>query len=354
EPDLVAELGRRLRKSDPSALALFCSYRSPQQQQLSAALAAGDATSRLIEEQIVQPRLRQGLIAKRLKPATPIDASSAIVAHQYEVHPYPAWIAEPAAPPMLPPAVLEALGPGGSEVVRSVLVAGCGTGQQAFAAASAWPRASILAIDLSRTSLAYAIDKADSFPHCRIQFALADLHSADSFGRFDVIEAFGVLHHLANPQLGLTALANALNERGLIGIGLYSAAARQELAEIRQRYGRDVAVSDEEVRRFRSWALTRHDFPDFLYAPDFYSLGGCRDLFFHVRERSYTLEEIATLLDLSGLRLVALQPPPRAQRRLGSSMPGPTDLAGWSAAERSHPKLFINMYELWVQRVGNE
>jgi SAM-dependent methyltransferase len=316
---------------------------------LEKALATGDPAVEFIHQNVTAPRLRQRKIAGALTPVTTIDASSGEVAGQYEAHPYPAWIGEPADSVQLPPPVRSALGPGGREAIHSVLVAGCGTGEHAAVAARAWPRADILAIDISRTSLAYAMDRLQGETRERIHFELADLLKVEQLGRrFQVIETMGVLHHLADPEAGLRALTQVLEPGGIIGIGLYSAAARTKLAAVGKRFDDQDMKSDEAVRRFRAWALAELKAPELLHSPDFYSIGGCRDAFFHVREHCYSLEQIGEMLDRSGLRLLAVQTPPMAEERLGT-VPEPADLAGWSAAERAHNDLFLGMYEVWAQ-----
>lgn len=355
EAALVAELGRQLQQGEregaglAAAVAVYAAYAPPEPKHLKAALESSDAAVAFIEENVTAPRLRQREIAKSLVPATAIDPSSAEVAGQYEAHPYPAWIGEPADSVRLPPPVQSALDSGGPEAIRSVLVAGCGTGQHASVAARAWPRADIVAVDISRTSLAYAIDQTPAETRDRIHFELADLLEIEQLGRrFQVIETMGVLHHLANPEAGLQALTRVLEPGGIIGIGLYSAAARDKFEAIRNRFDQEDMRSNEAVRRFRAWALAELKAPDVLYSPDFYSIGGCRDAFFHVREHCYSLEQIGGMLERAGLRLLAIQTPAMAEERLGS-LPEPDDLAGWAAAERANSDLFLGMYEFWAQ-----
>src|SRR4029453_8510031 len=224
EAALVVELGRQLEQGERevgdlvAAVTVYAAYAPPEPKHLQAALATGDPAVRFIEQNVTAPRLRQREIARALAPVTTMDPSNAEVAGQYEEHPYPAWIGEPVDSVRLPLPVQSALGAGGPEAILSVLVAGCGTGQHASVAARAWPRADILAIDISRTSLAYAIDQAPAEPRDRIHFELADLLEIEQLGRrFQVIETMGVLHHLADPEAGLQALTRVLEPGGIIG-----------------------------------------------------------------------------------------------------------------------------------------
>lgn len=354
EGGLLARLDHELARGSlhgsalSAAIAVLGCYVAPEERQLRGALSAGDPLAQLLAERVTRARERQRDIASSLQPVTAIRPENVAVAEQYEAHPYPAWVAEPPEPVQLPEPVLEILGPSGRNGPHSVLVAGCGTGQHAIAAMHTWPHAEVLALDLSRTSLAYAIDQTRDPLFGRISFALGDLLECASLDRrFDVIEAMGVLHHLEDPVSGIRALRDVLRPGGLIGIALYSTAARSELAALRSRYGRD-ARSDEDIRHFRAWALAADVPPGIVRSPDFYSVGGCRDAVFHVRERSYSLPQIERLLEESGLFLLAIQTPPGAHQLL-QSVPAPGDLAGWAAAEKEHPQLFLSMYELWAQ-----
>lgn len=254
--DLARQLDAGERADVAFATVIYAAYALPSEAQMAAALATGDPLVAQIDREAVAPSVRQRAMARDMVSATPLDESSALVAGQYEVHPYPAWVGEPSGDVELPPAVLAALEPSGAGAVTSVLVAGCGTGQHALAAAGAWPNAEVLAIDISRTSLAYAIDRAGKAYDGRISFELADLLQVEKFGRrFQVIETMGVLHHLDDPDAGLRALASVLEPGGVIGIGLYSAAARVSLDTIRARYGAADMSTDAAVRHFRAWAL---------------------------------------------------------------------------------------------------
>ena len=62
----------------------------------------------------------------------------------------------------------------------------------------------MLAIDISRTSLAYARRKTREAGIANIEYAQADILKLGTLERrFDVIETVGVLHHLAEPTAGL-------------------------------------------------------------------------------------------------------------------------------------------------------
>src|SRR5215470_8742633 len=145
-----------------------------------------------------------------------------------------------------------------------VLIAGCGTGQQVVQAALHYgPNARILALDLSAASLGYAARMAESFGVENVEFARADLEtlaSADArfAGRFQLIEAVGVLHHMAEPFAGWRALLGCLAPHGFMRIGLYSAIARRNLTALRSdRAYPGAGCDDGALRAFRHSLLER-------------------------------------------------------------------------------------------------
>ncbi len=295
------------------------------------------------------PDPQEAAIAAAIEPLTSIDSSNDPVQAQYEADPYPRWSRAPVGAGYPPPAAVSALL---GDRATSVLVAGCGTGQHAVAAANRWPRAQVLAIDISRASLAHAIRASEALGVKRVRFALADLLAAGQLGqRFRVVEAAGVLHHLADPEAGLAALREALAPGGAMLVALYSRAARAGLAEARAKTGVARAETPDEIRAFRARALALGGMPEILYSPDFYSIGGCRDLMFHAREAAFTLAEVGEMLERQKLHLLALEIP-AAAAAIPGPLPAANDLAGWADVEARHPLLFGAMPHLWVTQEG--
>ena len=90
---------------------------------------------------------------------------------------------------------------------RSILIAGCGTSQAAKHAAR-WPAARVTGIDFSTTSVRCTEElkrkyRLDNLQVCRLPIErVGDLESS-----FDQIVCTGVLHHLADPDMGLELCA---------------------------------------------------------------------------------------------------------------------------------------------------
>ena len=165
----------------------------------------------LLTQQVREPAEERWIRATIPRLTDIEDDVSLLVQRQYEENPYPRWIRVPPArqaQTVSRPICVRPFhwpyfdrSPAGSRM--EILVAGCGTGQQSIRAFQQFPTARILAVDLSRSSLAYAIRKTCELGVSSIEYAQADVLKLGSLGRqFDVIEAGGVLHHLADPWTG--------------------------------------------------------------------------------------------------------------------------------------------------------
>src|SRR6185295_3717387 len=116
-----------------------------------------------------------------------------------------------------------------------ILVAGCGTGRHPIGTARRFPESSILAVDLSLTSLAYAVRKTRELGIRNIDYRQADLLLLGALPeRFDVVDCTGVLHHLEDPVAGWRVLCSLLRPGGVMRVGLYSELARRHVVRARE------------------------------------------------------------------------------------------------------------------------
>jgi SAM-dependent methyltransferase len=301
------------------------------------------ATDAILTQQLREPAEEKKL-ASALPNLTPVSASvSQAVAAQYEENPYPRWVVAGPAWPMQdkPP--------------TDILIAGCGTGRNAIETAQAFPDARILAMDLSRASLGHAARKSYEMWITNIEYAQADLLEMSSIDRhFDLIEAVGVLHHLADPQAGWRVLLSLLKPGGMMRIGLYSPVARRELDAARTELkAQGFPSRPDGIRAARQHLMRLPRFSEVVQRPDFFSISGCRDLLFHVQETHMSLPAIATFLRENGLKVLGVDldaPILLAYRKRFAHDAAAIDLDNWAAFEADHPSTFDGMVQFWIQR----
>jgi 2-polyprenyl-3-methyl-5-hydroxy-6-metoxy-1,4-benzoquinol methylase len=264
----------------------------------------------------------------------------------YEENPYPRWATAGRAMPEDFAAWLQRKFPAATEAPRGaieILVAGCGTGRNAIETAQMFSGSRVLAIDLSRASLAYAMRKRGSLP---IEFAQADILALESLERrFDLIEAVGVLHHMADPFAGWRVLLGLLKPGGVMKLGFYSDVARRDLPRLEATTGAD------GIRAARPGQAQQH--PALIERPDFYTTSTCRDLLYHVQEIRLDLERIRDFLRAQNLNMLGFALDDSVLVRYRARFPADTaaiDLQNWQVFEDENPATFAGMYEFFVQR----
>ncbi|MEW6769462.1 MAG: methyltransferase domain-containing protein [Pseudomonadota bacterium] len=315
----------------------------------------------IIQQQIANPKSEKS-IRREIENLTPVrDAVSEKVRAQYEENPYPRWSKAAAANEPMP--VDQYIGmrfPGGpyknlGNGPLNLLVAGCGTGMHAIQRAQLFAKANVLAIDLSLSSLAYAIRKTREMGIKNIRYAQADILEFKADKPFDIIDSSGVLHHLSNPLDGWRRLAALVRPGGLMHIGLYSSAARQAINAARASFAKEGRTfSPAGARRLRTEILNRSiDDPlcKVSQFSDFYSMSEFRDLLFHVQEHQFTIPQIAGILKDLGFTFLGFETLVRnAYIKRFPDDPNAVSLGNWHVFETENPATFAAMYQFWIQK----
>ncbi len=241
-----------------------------------------------------------------------------------------------------------------------ILIAGCGTGQQAMAW-SAYKDSKIYAVDLSSESLAYAIRKAKEKNIKNINFYHLDLLDLELLNKkFDIIISTGCLHHMEKPEDGLESLVNVLKPQGLIYLGLYSKRARSEIEWTRKYIQkRKIDVTEDNMRSFRTKILNSENkkLQSIRGLRDFFSLSNFRDLLFNYTEHTYDFIKIKELLESKKLNFIAFnEMNPNVKNSFKNHFPNENDevnLELWDKFEKIYPKTFLSMYRFWVKKKSN-
>jgi SAM-dependent methyltransferase len=146
----------------------------------------------------------------------------------YEKHPYPVIGGSAAARAiwrLAPMKWINALWQPTGAFPQRILVAGCGTGNEAFAWCRRFPRSDIVAVDFSPQSVAIARHLQRRAPRAqRIRFLVADL-TVKRFTKivghdFDFVSCHGVLSYVPKPERVLENLARCVNVDGALYLGV--------------------------------------------------------------------------------------------------------------------------------------
>jgi tetratricopeptide (TPR) repeat protein/SAM-dependent methyltransferase len=371
ESAAVARLAAAARAAQGSLeLALLGAYRPlASLEGIARPAGASPAFRRLWQRQVEEPAEERRLAAA-IEAITPVeDETSRAVQRQYEENPYPRWHRVPASLATAYPLqrALRELFPhldaGRFHLPESpdILVAGCGTGYHAAVTALRNPGARLLAVDLSRASLAYAQRRARELGLAHVRFAQADLLRLGAApDRFDYIECTGVLHHLREPLAGGRALVSLLKPGGVMKLALYSERARTGVVAARELIARAGVQGDlEGIRAARELVRAEPESSPvhaLTLGPDFYSASGARDLLMHVQEHRFTTAQLGAFLHALGLELLGFEfgdpSIPAAYRQRFPDDPAAASLANWGRFEDEHPAVFAGMYQFWAARAA--
>jgi len=321
----------------------------------------------LLEECLLNP-----LAEQRLKNDIPVigsigDDTSRLVQSQYEENPYPRWSSltvkrDQNFGQLLTTEFQHFKAPGFLYGPLRILIAGCGTGKHPIQTALSFPTAEITAIDISKSSLAYAIRMARRYEVRNVRFLHADiLELGQLYEHFHIVESVGVLHHMKDPIAGWRVLIDLLVDNGLMSIALYSEKGRRDVVAARkliQTLGLTPAPAD--IRKFRYDLLSQEhsDLYNLLsQSPDFYSTSGCRDLLFHFMEHRFTVPQLKAALADLGLTFIGFTFGNfRIKASYSSYFPEDTTMTNldyWNQYETEHPHTFRNMYHFWCQKTGS-
>lgn len=319
----------------------------------------------VLRQQIREPLEEQSL-RRGIECLTPITGGvSEEVRSQYEQNPYPRWVSLPTPELALRfNAELQRALPFASfmpmvdDSAPEALIAGCGTGRHSIFTARRFHGIRVLAIDLSLSSISYAMRKTQELGITNIEYAQADILKLGEIPRsFDIIESVGVLHHLVEPFMGWRTLLTRLRPGGFMHLGFYSELARKAVVESREiiatcGYG----STPEDIRRFRQDLAVRNPggvLQRLSQFSDFYSTSECRDLLFHVQEHRLTLVQIESFLEDFGLQFIGFELGREVLHRYRVRFPddpSATNLHNWACFEADNPDTFAGMYQFWIQK----
>lgn len=187
-----------------------------------------------------------------------------------------------------------------------ILVAGCGTNQAAVIAYNN-PLARITAMDVSEPSLEHHRFLKNKYQLKNLELHCLPIEEIASLGQdFDLIISTGVLHHLADPTVGLRALAKHLRPDGVAAIMVYASYGRMGV-EMLKGICRDLGLRQDQpslavLKAAIACLPADHPLQSYLkLAPDLEFDAGLIDTFLHGRDRNFTVSDCLDLVNSSGL-----------------------------------------------------
>ena len=262
-----------------------------------------------------------------MEDVRPTDAATPVVSAFYDRFPFPGDPLQDGPPPgynwrwcyrsVL--ASVHGVIPSGQEQPR-ILDAGCGTGVSTDYLCHLNPGADVVGVDISDGALAVArerLERSGARQEVRSlrqqQRSLLDLGDE---APFDYVNSVGVLHHLREPEAGLSSLAGLLAPEGLLHLFLYADSGRWEIHRTQKaltllqvgtggdglRLGRNLFETLPESNRLRChherrWAVD--------CAPD----ANFADMYLHPQETSYDLERLFSFIETAGLHFAGFSNP---------------------------------------------
>ena len=188
----------------------------------------------------------------------------------------------------------------------SILIAGCGT-SQAAKHAMRWPAAQVTGIDFSATSVRCTEELRRKYNIDNLQVhELPVERASDLKMNFDQIICTGVLHHLADPDAGLSALRGVLKPDGAMHLMVYAPYGRAGIYML-QEFGRRIGIhaNDKEIRDLIA-VLTAlppgHPLANLLReTPDFRQEAALADALLNPQDRSYSVPQLFDFIERAGL-----------------------------------------------------
>ncbi len=225
---------------------------------------------------------------------------------------------------------------------HTLLVAGCGTSQAAKHALR-WPRARVVGIDLSATSIRHTEELKRKYGLANLAIHQLPIERVAELGQtFDQIVCTGVLHHLPDPAGGLRALRNVLHTDGAMHVMVYAPYGRAGIYMI-QDFCRllGLRAGDGEMENLIAALASlppQHPLSRLLHeSPDFRNEAALADALLNPQDRAYSVPQFLDFIAGAGLsfdrwlKQAAYSP----QCGVLARLPQSPQLAALSAADRS-------------------
>lgn len=188
----------------------------------------------------------------------------------------------------------------------NILVAGCGTWQSAKYALC-HPNSNVIGIDVSTTSLRETEKLKEKYKLDNLHTEQLAIEDVIELGKsFDLVVCTGVLHHLADPDAGLQALASVLNAEGALQLMVYAPYGRAGIYMLQdycRRLGIGTTTKDiDDLCKVIKELPPQHPLVSILQnSRDSQNADALADALLNPRDRSYSVPELFAFLRNNGL-----------------------------------------------------
>ena len=214
----------------------------------------------------------------------------------------------------------------------------------------------ITAIDISKSSLAYALRKCNEYQINNAELFQCDILNLDKLNKnFDMILCNGVLHHMKEPIKGLEKVYNSLNKNGLMKISLYSKIGRSSISNFQEQAKKNHRLNNiENLRIFRDKIIDEYSkLNNFIFWSDFYKTSEFKDLVCHEMEHQFTISEIDKMLSKLGLKFCGFVNVANVVDKFINHYQSSDfiyDLKKWNEFENKFKNSFAYMYQFWIEK----
>jgi SAM-dependent methyltransferase len=182
---------------------------------------------------------------------------------------------------------------------KTILDAGCGTGEKAVYFAKLG--AKVTAIDINKKQLSHA-RKLARRQKVDVDFRCADVLKLNLKRKFDLVLCSGVLHHTPDPQLGFANIAKHLKPDGRILLGLYNKYSRLHYRLMRWALHNAYKKNPKRIMRFVN------NFPIEFPLRGNASQQTLYDRYAIPHESYHTLEEVRRMFKENGIEVMDISP----------------------------------------------
>lgn len=187
---------------------------------------------------------------------------------------------------------------------QKILLAGSGSFSP-YPTAVANPIAKITALDLAKANLQRAKQHTYLHLHFNVNFIEGSLLDTAAFlasDHFHLVDCYGVLHHIPEINKALNRLRSLLSEGAILRLMVYSTGARRSIQAVRTAM-RILDVNQvKNIKALYSKSQSNSRLKNCI--DSHYEAGfdwGLADMFLHPYAKTYSIEELLSLLELAGL-----------------------------------------------------